>query len=131
MDEMQLDGIHAEQRPGKPAGFSCPECDVVLWELKDGDLIRFRCRVGHSYSAETLIEAQGEGLEAALWSSLNALKEKAVLAQRLAQRAQGRGHGITARQFEHQVAEALQRADLIRRALGQATEEAAPVAARG
>ena len=128
MDEMQLDGVHAEERPGKPAGFSCPECDGVLWELQDRDLIRFRCRVGHAYSAETLLAAQKVGLEAALWSALNALEEKAVLARRLAERAAARRHEITARQFEHQFNEALQRAELIRQALGQATEEAAPAA---
>lgn len=129
MDEMQLDGVHAEERPGKPAGFSCPECDGVLWELQDKHLIRFRCRVGHAYSAETLLDAQKVGLEAALWSALNALEEKAVLARRLAERATTRGHAITARQFEHQFTEALQRAELIRQALGQVTEEAAPAAA--
>jgi two-component system chemotaxis response regulator CheB len=126
MDEMQLDGVNAEGRPGKPAGFSCPECDGVLWELQDKDLIRFRCRVGHAYSAETLLDAQKVGLEAALWSALNALEEKAVLARRLAERATARGHAITARQFENQFTDALQRAELIRQALGQVTEEAAP-----
>ena len=130
MDDARLDGVHAEERAGKPAGFSCPECKGVLWELKEGELLRFRCRVGHAYSAETLIDAQKEGLEAALWSALNALDEKAVLARRLAQRAQERGHVLTARQFEQQSAEALQRAGLIRLALGQTAEETAPAASR-
>lgn len=71
------------------------------------------------------------GLEAAFWSALNALEEKAVLARRLAERAMTRGHAITARQFEHQFTEALQRGELIRQALGQATEEAAPAASHG
>ena len=36
--------------PGEPSPYSCPECGGVLWELKNGELMRFRCRVGHAYT---------------------------------------------------------------------------------
>jgi hypothetical protein len=31
-------------RPGKLSTFTCPECHGPLWELDEGDLIRYRCR---------------------------------------------------------------------------------------
>ncbi|MBI3280330.1 MAG: chemotaxis protein CheB, partial [Acidobacteria bacterium] len=43
-----------EQHPGKPSLYSCPECQGVLWELEDEDLLRFRCRIGHAYTADAL-----------------------------------------------------------------------------
>ncbi|HAG83064.1 MAG TPA: chemotaxis protein CheB, partial [Cyanobacteria bacterium UBA12227] len=33
------------ERPGNPAPLTCPDCGGVLWELGDGNLIRFRCHV--------------------------------------------------------------------------------------
>jgi len=48
--------IERAQPPGAPSAFSCPACGGVLWELEDengGDLLRFRCRVGHAYTAES------------------------------------------------------------------------------
>ena len=59
-------------QPGVPSTMACPECHGVLWEVKDEELVRFRCRVGHAYSDEALLVHQAEQLEAALWSALRA-----------------------------------------------------------
>ena len=37
-----------EKQLGTPTAFSCPECSGTLWELEDGQLLRYRCRVGHA-----------------------------------------------------------------------------------
>lgn len=68
---------------GVPSAFSCPECGGVLWELHEGELTRFRCRVGHAYSIASLAEEQTDGVENALWAGMRALEEKAALAARL------------------------------------------------
>jgi two-component system chemotaxis response regulator CheB len=47
LEDMDVETLHNDERAGKPSGFSCPECGGVLWEIEDGDLLRFRCRVGH------------------------------------------------------------------------------------
>src|SRR5437660_3614276 len=75
--EMNLDNavFSTNERVGKPSAFSCPECGGVLWELRDQDLLRFRCRVGHAFSVESVEAAQVEQLEDALWTALKTLEE--------------------------------------------------------
>ena len=37
-------------------------------------LIRYRCRVGHAYSEDAMVEAQGSAVEGALWAALEILE---------------------------------------------------------
>jgi two-component system chemotaxis response regulator CheB len=119
--EVELEGFSMEAieggNPGRPSGFSCPDCNGVLWEIQDCGLVRFRCRVGHAWSPESLLTQQSESLEAALWVALGTLEERAALASRLAEPARRRGHRITATRFEEQAEEAQQAARLVRRVL--------------
>jgi two-component system chemotaxis response regulator CheB len=101
---------------GPPSSFTCPECSGALWELREGELVRYRCRVGHSYSEEAMIDAQGSSVEAALWTALEVLEERGELLQRIADRMAGRTPRSEER-FRAGAREALERAALIRRAL--------------
>ncbi len=112
-----LDAIEDEDRPGRPSGFSCPDCGGTLWELTEGELIRFRCRVGHAWSANGLVAEQTEGIETALWTALRALEERAALCTRVASRMEERGRNISAARFREQAAESKQQAALLRRVL--------------
>jgi two-component system chemotaxis response regulator CheB len=98
-----------------PSGFTCPECSGALWELGDGALMRYRCRVGHTYSEDAMVEAQGDAVEAALWTALEVLDERSELLLRIAGRMHGQPH--SARRFEDAAREVDDRARLIRRAL--------------
>jgi two-component system, chemotaxis family, protein-glutamate methylesterase/glutaminase len=116
--EMQdADTLASNERLGAPSAFSCPECGGVLWELHNGELVRFRCRVGHAFSIESGLAAQTEQLEAALWTALKTLEESASLSKRMAQRAQGRSQDRLARNFQQQAHNAEQRAITIRQVL--------------
>ena len=119
--EVEVEGFSLEaiegEHPGRPSGFSCPDCNGVLWAIQDGQLERFRCRVGHAWSPESLLIHQSEGLEAALWIALRTLEERAALSKRLAEPARRRGHLITATRFEEQATEAQQAARLVRNLL--------------
>jgi two-component system, chemotaxis family, protein-glutamate methylesterase/glutaminase len=119
--EVDVEGFSLEaiegEHPGKPSGFSCPDCNGVLREIQDGELERFRCRVGHAWSPESLLTQQSEALEAALWIALRSLEERAALARKLAEPARRRGHRITAGRFAEQAAEAQQAARLVRNLL--------------
>ena len=109
--------VHGDERPGTPSGYACPECNGGLLELRDGELSRYRCRVGHAYSSDSLLAAQSQSLEAALWTALRALEEKSALARRLVERAAARGQRLAAERFAEQAEVAEQRAELVRRAL--------------
>ena len=71
---------------GKPSRFTCPECHGTLWEIDDGSLLRYRCHVGHAYTAEAMLDAQTTSAEEMFWSLLRAHQERAALARRMAQR---------------------------------------------
>lgn len=115
--ELDMNALQNGDRPGKESGYSCPECGGVLWELGNGSLLRFRCRVGHAFSPESLLADQSEVLEEALWSAFRVLKERAVLSQRLADRANEQGSKLSAARFETQVQEAERHAAVLRELL--------------
>lgn len=94
------------------SGLSCPECSGSLWVEPEGDILQFRCRVGHAYTVEALVSAQSQAVEAALWSALNALEEKADLARRMVRRL-GRA-ATSVRRFVEQAEEATAQARVLR-----------------
>jgi two-component system chemotaxis response regulator CheB len=112
--EADLTVIEDEKKVGIPSAFSCPDCGGVLWELEEGDFLRFRCRVGHAYSARALGEEQNDSLEKGLWAAFRALEEKASFARRLSVRARGSGNTALATRFLDQAEEASASADAIR-----------------
>ncbi|MFL5240548.1 MAG: chemotaxis protein CheB [Gemmataceae bacterium] len=112
-----VDPINYEEEQGAPSAFGCPDCGGVLWEYQDGELARFRCRVGHAWTAESLLAEQAEALEAALWAALRGLEERAELARRLAERARQRNWSQSIAAFEQQAEEAKHHVDVIRRVL--------------
>jgi two-component system chemotaxis response regulator CheB len=91
--------------PGSPAGLVCPECKGSLFELRDGELVRYRCRVGHSYGGETLLEKQTQQVEEALWTALQVLNERASLSRRTAERLEERGVAKVAERFRESASE--------------------------
>jgi two-component system chemotaxis response regulator CheB len=111
-------------RLGEESPFSCPTCGGVLRETPD-DVLRFRCRVGHAFGADSLVHAQSETIDDALWVALRALQERAELSTRLHKRLGERGHQQLAARYERRRVEAEQAAGRIRELLlGQDAESA-------
>jgi two-component system chemotaxis response regulator CheB len=107
----------SRHRPDGPAtGFTCPECSGALWEVRDGELLRYRCRIGHAYSEDAMLIEHGAAVEAAMWSALEVLEERVELLRTMTQRRAGTHPRLRAR-LEAGTKDAEQRADLIRRAL--------------
>jgi two-component system chemotaxis response regulator CheB len=63
---------------------TCPECRGTIWEVPRGPLSEYRCRVGHTYSARSMLMEHYTTQEKTLWQAIVALEEGASLAQRLA-----------------------------------------------
>ncbi len=78
--------------------YTCPECHGTLWE-RAADPSIFQCRVGHSYTAESLFADQNDLLERAMWAALKSLQENSDLARRMGERAAAKGHLLAAERF--------------------------------
>lgn len=90
--ELDMSEVENELRNGHPSSFACPECGGVLWEIDQAGMLRFRCRVGHAYTARHLRAEQRHAIEAALWAGLRALEESASLYRRMALRARNNNY---------------------------------------
>ena len=103
--------------PGAPSLFSCPECGGVLWEAGEDDVLRFRCRTGHAYTAASALAEQSDVFEGALWTALRVLEERAELLDRMAERAGARNAPASRSRYEDLVEDAREQAETIRRVL--------------
>ena len=120
--EQRMDGdelVASVERLGKISRLTCPDCHGALWEIHDNDLLRFRCHVGHAFSAESLNEGQSQTLDTALWSAVRTLEEQMMLAQRIVERARKANNRQAATRFEQRAKEAEEQSSMIRRLLLQ------------
>jgi two-component system chemotaxis response regulator CheB len=118
-----LDAIeNPQQHPGKLSPFGCPDCGGVLWEIAEGEFLRFRCRVGHAWTSELLLQQQADALDEALWTALRALEESASLSRQIAARHRLRGAESLAARFDIQAETSESRAMVIRDSLLRARD---------
>jgi two-component system chemotaxis response regulator CheB len=110
---------HREEldKVGKRSTMICPTCKGALWEIEEKSLLRFRCHIGHNYTAEGLLIDQQSEVELALSHALRALEDRADLAKRLAQRAKLRKQKHTESLYQTEMREAEKHAELVRRTL--------------
>jgi two-component system chemotaxis response regulator CheB len=109
MDEM--DGI------GRRSVLACPDCGGVMWEIDEGELSRFRCHVGHAYTAEMMSLALDENLRRALASAERALEERVALARKLNKQALDAGHRLLAETSAERVREFEREMNIIRNSI--------------
>lgn len=100
---------------GTPMGVSCPECGGALFEINGARPPRYRCHIGHAYSAQTLCSQHGEVTEQVLRSGVRALQEKEMLLRRLALASRGSGRLHEAQVGEMRAEEARAQALSLRR----------------
>jgi two-component system, chemotaxis family, protein-glutamate methylesterase/glutaminase len=115
----ELSGMEIENSLGKPSRFSCPECHGALWEINDVNRLRYRCHVGHAYSAESMPEAQTIDGEKMLRRLMRLHQERAALARRMAQKATVRSRSAEAAELRPRASEYDEDAEIIGRLLRQ------------
>lgn len=99
---------------GRRSVLTCPDCGGVMWEIDEGDLSRFRCHVGHTYTAEVMSLALDENLRRALATALRALEERVALARKLSGQAKAGGHRLLAETWASKAKEFENEMDIIR-----------------
>jgi two-component system chemotaxis response regulator CheB len=104
-------------RLGKLSPYTCPQCRGVLLQMKTDGPLRFRCHTGHAYTADSLLAELTDSVEEALWSAVQEVEQSARLLRHLAQHLHDSGDAVAAEPFERKANEAMQRAELVKRAV--------------
>ncbi len=107
---------------------ACPDCHGVMWEIKEGELLRYRCHVGRAYTAELMSLALDESLQRAVASGLRALDERIALAQSLQREAENNGHRRVAESWGERLAECQREAQILRDSMRRVDEISARAA---
>jgi two-component system, chemotaxis family, protein-glutamate methylesterase/glutaminase len=102
VNDVAPDPSAEDAQPGEIAPFSCPDCGGTLWQIEEGDTAAYRCRVGHAYTMNSLVDRHADTLERTLWSAYRALEERAAMSRRVGRRLADRGRQESAGRFERQ-----------------------------
>ena len=104
-------------RIAAPAALTCPSCGGVLSEIKSAHPLRFRCQVGHAYTADALAKEQESKVDEALRVALRIIEERAELVHRMAEDGRQSGRAAVAQMYDTRAAEYREYADMIRRVM--------------
>jgi len=83
----RLDKVGRMESIGSLAPYSCPDCHGPVWRIQGDGPLRFRCHVGHGFTAESLEAGQSASTETNLWEILRTLEERASLLREMVERA--------------------------------------------
>lgn len=102
---------------GRPSRLSCPQCGGVLNEITEEGSTRFRCQVGHAFTAEGLLAAQNDELERALESAMRMHRERVPLFRRMQKKSEAEALEHAAAHWRARADESEKAATLIAQAL--------------
>jgi two-component system, chemotaxis family, protein-glutamate methylesterase/glutaminase len=74
--ERVLSDLSSVNKLGDQVPFNCPGCGGVLWQVKKGPELRFRCHTGHAYTAASLLSEQAIKIEETMWTALRMFEER-------------------------------------------------------
>jgi two-component system chemotaxis response regulator CheB len=102
---------------GQLSPFTCPECHGVLLQLKEGNLLRFRCHTGHAYSLNTLLAEITQSIEEILWDGIRTIEASEMLMVHTAEHLRDLNEHEVADLLLQKAEDAKQRANLVRQAV--------------
>lgn len=98
-----------------PSALSCPDCGGALSEVREDQPLRYRCQIGHAYTAEVLasrIDEVGDAIRVAM----RVMEERVALVERMAQDARDTRRVAVAELYEARAAEYRRYASTLREA---------------
>lgn len=98
-----------------PAPLTCPDCHGVLSEVRGAQPLRFRCQIGHAYTAEELM-ARNELVEEAVRIAMRIMEERVELVSRMGRDARATGRRAVAELYEERAREYARYAATLREA---------------
>jgi two-component system, chemotaxis family, protein-glutamate methylesterase/glutaminase len=122
------DGLH---QIAEPAALTCPSCGGVLSTLRLSKPLRFRCQVGHAFTADILAKEQEGRVDEALRVALRIIEERAELVSRMAEEGRHGGRRALAEMYDLRAAEYREYADLIRKVVLESLDSPAKAEASG
>jgi two-component system chemotaxis response regulator CheB len=109
-----------------PSALSCPDCNGVLSEIRNEHPLRYRCQIGHAYTAETLLERRNE-VDAAMRVALRIMEERVTLVTRMAKDARATGRHAVAELYEARAEEYSRYSETLRTAAVEGARLARPL----
>jgi two-component system, chemotaxis family, protein-glutamate methylesterase/glutaminase len=104
--------------------------------MKDRPPLRFRCQVGHAYTAEAVAASQAGSVDEAIRVALRIIEERATLVAKMAHEAAQMRRDVIARNYRRRFDEYQRYANALRKAVvatpapGEADDEPMPQAAQ-
>ena len=93
--------------------YTCPDCGGPLQragqDSREG-VERYRCIVGHAWSAESLLSNTNETLEVSIWAAIRLFRQRAHLLASRAERERENGRARAAGHYDEQTRESLEHA---------------------
>ncbi|MBW4459582.1 MAG: chemotaxis protein CheB [Nodosilinea sp. WJT8-NPBG4] len=71
-----LSDLPSVEALGGQVPFNCPDCGGVLWQMSEGELLRYRCHTGHAFTSAVLLAQQTAKIEETLWVALRMFEER-------------------------------------------------------
>ena len=100
-----------------PVALTCPACHGVLSKMREMGPLRFRCQVGHGYTADALAKEQEDKVDEAMRVALRIIEERAELVHRMAEDGRLSGRRAVAEMYDARALEYRVHAETIRRAV--------------
>ncbi|BAZ20052.1 CheB methylesterase [Kalymmatonema gypsitolerans NIES-4073] len=97
--------------------YTCPECHGVLMQLKEGNLIRFRCHTGHAYSLNALLTEVTQSIEETLWDGIRTIEASEMLMTHTAKHLREMNEHEAADLLLQKAEDAKRRGNLVRQAV--------------
>jgi two-component system chemotaxis response regulator CheB len=94
---------------------ACPECHGPMWQVGNEVHRRFRCYLGHVATETEMLHASAVEVEAALWSAVRALNDRATTLETLRDDAARIGNGHSAESYASRARETRQQVEIARK----------------